>query len=193
MRQIHLQQLAPYIDAKVIDVLYYLKGRELLNRLTICGSLGLVLNSKLERIVKDVDILTKVDWYGTDHPLSNFRDSDVNEPVSHQFILDGIKITCLKVRIFDTKIDILYNPKQTKGEEVELITEGGISIKVRIEDPEVALSFKQKYIVVHKTEESRGKHLNDINMIKRRNLIDEEPYWDKTVLKQFDPADDLPF
>lgn len=151
--------------------------------LIICGSLGLVLNERLRRPVNDIDFLTIPDWYGRGGSLAPYCD-DIDGNVSHRFEVDSLQITCWKVRLFNIKIDLLHNARGTEFEEVELIIDGNIHIVAKIEKPEIAIAFKEKYRRADKSEQSREKHDKDLAAIKGKHVFGRYAV---------DEEDDIPF
>lgn len=80
-RVINISDFKDLIKPEIIDCLLLLKAKGYLNRLIICGSLGLVLNKELKREVKDIDLLTIDDLYGCDNSLQVYGDySEGNTP-----------------------------------------------------------------------------------------------------------------
>lgn len=179
-----------YINQNIIDCLIFLHAKGILDNLIICGSLGLVLNDVLKRPVKDIDFLTIPDWYGGGGtPVEPYL-SDCSEQRSHRFQVGDVHITCWKIKLFDTKIDLLHNSskQQTIFEEVELLVEG-ISMKVKLEDPAVAISFKEKYVIHDNSEESRNKHYTDLKVLNNK---EQQPEITETFSTP-SSVDDLPF
>lgn len=180
MKKINIDEYRQYLSQNIIDCLIFLNAKGILNQMIICGSLGLVLNKVLYRKVEDIDFLTIPDWYGRgDSPVIPYLD-DSSGKQSHIFNVAGERITCWKIRLFDTKIDLLHNPRSTVYQDVELTVEG-IVMFVKVEDPLVAISFKEKYVVHDKSEESREKH--------RKDLSGQF----KTPIAVPDTVDDIPF
>lgn len=166
MKQIDISNNG-FISQDITDCLVFLHAIGVMPNLVICGSLGLVLNGKLHRKVEDIDMLTIYDWYGCDNRLQMYADHGAGQ-VSHKFNVDGIHISCWKIRLFGIKIDLLYNHSMTllDTEEAILILDDNIKIPVRIEKPEVAISFKKKYLIADYSEENRKKHLADIDSME---------------------------
>jgi len=125
-----------------------------------CGSLGLVLNDKLDREVKDIDILVKKNYYQKGKFYNNIRIG--SESDSHKFMVGKDEVLSFKLEfpIFDKKIkvDVLYN-KNVKP-QFELIFFD--DVRICVEKPEAAINAKIKYIEHDISHDSILKHLKDL-------------------------------
>lgn len=153
------------------EALFYLKGAGLLDEITICGSFGLKINGLLDREIHDLDLLTDHDWYG----WNPFRGTPTENDSSHKFSVYGKEIKCTKIRAMGCDVDLLYNPSGTKCKKVKLLVDisygetcellhniDSREIIVRVEDPMVAIRFKQEYMKNDRMKESREKHKADL-------------------------------
>lgn len=195
-RVINISDFKDLIKPEIIDCLLLLKSKGYLNRLIICGSLGLVLNKELKREVKDIDLLTMDDLYGVDNSLQVYGDySEGNK--SHSFNVNGQKITCWKIYLCGVKIDMLHNEKLSEYEVVDLHLgeingDDGVNIlTVKIEKPESAFLFKKQYVENDKSEDSRKKHLADLQVSGRVKVEENTTTSEVPTFPNID--DDLPF
>lgn len=155
----------PYSGDKIWDTLLFLHIKGYLKETIVCGSLGLYLNNRLKRAVKDIDLLTIPDWYGSGL-LSIYNTDEIS---SNTFSVNGENITCFKAAPLGVKIDFLHfvgkDLKEFKYETV-LIKMDGIEFDMKIEDPEQAIKFKEYYIQAVGLPESIEKHKRDLKELK---------------------------
>jgi len=136
-----------------------------------CGSLGLVLNNKLDREVKDIDLLTDDNYYSKSDFFHDLRVA--NKSQSHKLMLSENEVSCFKIEMpilnKVISIDALGN---LSGTEFDIMELDGVDIKV--EKPEFAIKAKINYIKADKSNKSVLKHLKDlIYMEVDKNLIIE--------------------
>ena len=136
-----------------------------------CGSLGLVLNDKLHREVKDIDILVNENYYKMGGFFGELRTSEVSE--SHKFMVGKDTVLSFKLvfPVFDKKIkvDVLYNAT-SEPIKYSLINLHDLGIKV--EKPESAIGAKLGYIEHDLSHDSILKHLKDLIYLEvDKNLI----------------------
>lgn len=156
------------------DALFFLKGMGLLEEVTICGSYGLKINGLLDRDIHDLDLITDHNWYNG----NPFRGNPTENDSSHKFSVYGKEILCTKVFVAGCDIDLLYNPSGSKSEMVRLLVDitdncsendlhdpSPRELIVRVEDPKVAIRFKQEYMKNDRSEESREKHRMDLESL----------------------------
>lgn len=174
------------ISVHFLHVLLLLKELQILDNFVICGSLGLLLNQKLFRKINDIDLLCIESYYGIDNPLQGYRRFD--SQVSHRFEVDKDKITCFKIELCGVGCDLLHNPSLKSEYYTECILECSsygkyFELEVKLELPERAIQYKEKYIKADNSEESRLKHNTDIQNYSKP--IEYPTYTDG--------IDDLPF
>ena len=75
-----------------------------------CGSLGLVASGKLNRPVKDIDILTPENWYNKLGFLNMYRTP--KSAGSHKFMMGNDPVLCFSLLIKEIKVDVLFNEKK---------------------------------------------------------------------------------
>jgi len=124
-----------------------------------CGSLGLVLNDKLHREVKDIDVLVTVNYHLEGGFYNSFR---IGNSTSHKFMVGKDEVLCFKLEfpILDKKIgiDVLYN----KNVKPEFKIFDFFETKINVETPESAIKAKLLYIQNDNSIISVGKHLKDL-------------------------------
>ena len=135
-----------------------------------CGSLGLVLNDKLHREVKDIDILVNNNYWKNGDFFNELRTSDISE--SHKFMVGKDIVLSFKLEfpIFDkkVKVDVLYNEKNKPKYNKFVLDNLGI----KVEEPESAINAKLKYIEHDLSHDSILKHLKDLIYLEvDKNLI----------------------
>ena len=136
-----------------------------------CGSLGLVLNDKLHREVKDIDILVNENYYQNGNFFNEIRVGNLSD--SHKFMVGKDEVLSFKLKfpIFDKKVsvDVLYNATSDPI-KYSLINLHDLGIKV--EKPESAINAKLKYIEHDLSHDSILKHLKDLIYLEvDKNLI----------------------
>lgn len=189
-----------FIDDKMIKTVKRIVLED--PNVVFCGSFGLVLNEKLLRKVKDIDILTPVNYYGNpnDFFLDERTRTDVNISESHKFMVGKDQVFSFKVQVYGVSIDVLYNDTtHPKFYEHEF---HGIMIKV--ETPESAIRAKKLYVVNDKSQYSVIKHLKDlifmgidkhelIELIDSSYLVEDPKKVKKPTNIDTFGEDDLPF
>lgn len=127
-----------------------------------CGSLGLVINGKLERNVKDIDVITDEDHYRENNFFPHDRAKVIYHPndekPSHHFLVGKDTVSCFKLNLNGVKVDVLYNEK-IKPEYTIVDFDG---MKIRVENPESAIKVKKLYVTNDKAITGVMKHLKDL-------------------------------
>lgn len=152
----------PYPGEDIWDTLLFLHIKGVLKDTIICGSLGLYLNNRLKRAVKDIDLLTIKDWYGHGHPLTKYKTEEEHSSI---FSVNNDIITCWKSSPLGIKIDFLHfqdKPLTDFKYETVLVKMDDIEFEMKIEEPEQAIKFKEYYIKAVGLPESIEKHKKDL-------------------------------
>lgn len=173
LREIEFGEFANYIDQRKLYPLFLLDSTGFLGNMAIGGSMGLVLNGLLSRVVKDIDLITFENYYNEYTMLNDFSIS--KQLSSSKFYVDTDIVKCKKIEVMGVQLDLLYNSNITNRattdyEEVVLTGLRGMPknhLKINLEDPRVALKYKIKYVDVDKNQNSVMKHKNDIYEIIR--------------------------
>ena len=147
-----------------------------------CGSLGLVFNGMLKRDVKDIDLITCVDYYS---PVDHTEDKTITStfypkyrwngdglsPHSEEFMVGVNKVKCFKLYWpGEVKVDVLFNT----GSKPDWRYADFFGETVRIETPGSAIDAKLRYVAGDRSVVSVGKHLKDlIDIGADRHLISE--------------------
>lgn len=146
-----------YISEKIIQVvknivIYY-------PDVVFCGSFGLVLNGKLEREVKDIDVLVAKSYYNQGGFFDKLRVSNSCAD-SAIFMVGDEMVRSFKLKFDnDVKVDVLYNESEKVPDFKEIIFDG---IKIRVENPEGAINAKLKYVRSDKFPDVAIKHIKDL-------------------------------
>lgn len=161
-----------------------LKINEMFPDSVFCGSLGLVLNGKLNRQVGDLDVITKGDWF---NPSPLILDNAIGgqvefmkeyrippgseENTSHIFMVGKDTVSCWKMKIDDVSVDMMHN-RDTKPlwEEIDFFN----GQKIKIETSESAIKAKLGYVIHDKLQHSATKHLKDLILmdVDRRAIVE---------------------
>lgn len=128
---------------------------ELKDKVVFCGSFALLLHGLLNRPVKDLDIIV------SKLPKSSNRYGYADN--SGNFDVEGINIKWAYMERYNIKIDVFERKDKVKYTEV--VFNG---IKIKIEDPAVAIAAKRNY-----SGKYHDKHEGDLK------------YIDAQLLKQF--------
>lgn len=164
---------------------------ELFNgKVTFCGSFGLVLNGKLKRPLKDLDVITEENYYGQPGKLPDpvhetfFGLHSTNDwGNSGQYWVNGNKVYCFKIEhaVHNVVVDVLYTGLPTDYDIVDFY-----GIKIRVEKPDAAIVAKIQYAQSPQLE-YREKHESDLKAMG----IDVSEFKKKTTTG-FD-NDDIPY
>lgn len=133
--------------------------QKLEGRCIFCGSFALKFHGLLDRLVKDLDVITEDTFYGTQASQDILRSDS-----SGTFQLNGVFVNCNHGSANGIKVDYFYRHDQTKFNVVEFY---GIDIKVEI--PLHAIEAKEQYLA-SPTTQNKEKHRQDLDFIKSRLL-----------------------
>jgi hypothetical protein len=167
-RVISYHDVYNYIPDEMWLPLCLLKGLGYLDKMAIGGSMGLVLNKLLKRPIKDIDLITFIDFYSSDTIINKFKVS--HEIPSSKFLVGNDSILCKKINVFGHDLDLLYNKNSMPLYEEVIISDLPFPerlLSINLEDPLTALRFKTKYVEVDKNPQSIEKHKKDIYEIIR--------------------------
>jgi hypothetical protein len=131
-------------------------------KVTFCGSLGLVLNGKLDRPIHDIDCITEEDLYG--HFYNEIGKYGMYTSNSEKFELNGVEVKVFKIiSPWGVNVDVMFRHDGVEWERVFLE-----STSIKVEKPEVAIQVKKDYLkIVNRTPnpEAVKKHTADLAYI----------------------------
>ncbi len=158
----------PYIDHRMVLALKKMLKHE--PDIIVCGSLGLVINGKLKRQVYDMDILIPYNAYHKPELFFPEYRKNTEHSHSHKFLMGQTEVLVFKLLMGDIKIDVMWNPKR----EIQYEEVGFFGHRLKIEEPEGAISAKLNYVENDKHPVSFRKHLMDLIAmgISRERLMD---------------------
>jgi len=161
-----------------------------------CGSFGLVMNGLLKRPVKDLDIITKENYYGTGKFFGEYL-IDISSGRSEKFMVGKNRVVSFRLKINDVYVDVLYNLDEKPNYSIKCLD----GMYINVEDPESAIRAKKGYIEHDRSVHSIIKHLKDliyigidknelIEIIDKSELV---PKKDDKLQRALSVDDDLPF
>ncbi len=183
-----------FISEKIISVVRLLESKH--PDIIFCGSFGLVLNGLLHREVKDLDIITQKNYYGTGDFFGEYL-VDIECGRSERFMVGKNRVVSFKLLIDGISIDVLYNLDENPTYNVKCFD----GLYINVEEPESAIKAKKGYLQNDRSVYSAIKHLKDliylgidkyelVDLINNSNLVpkDKDKQQRSLIIE-----DDLPF
>lgn len=189
-----------YISKEIFDVVKEIATKH--PETVFCGSFGLILNNKLQRDVKDIDIIVKENYYSNNGDCDFFSNKRYIfhaggvEHDSNHFMVGKNSIKCFKLYFDEIKVDVFYCENNDITPKYNKINIGGVDILV--ETPESAIKAKKEYVINDKSQNSILKHLKDLIYMEtdKNELVDlinnSHLYYKKEKVVERS-SDDLPF